>query len=431
MSQVNEFLDSLPRTRIFRNGRELPAFLAAGMAGFYAAVTVAMGAALATGRSVATIVVLSCAGAASFYGWAWLRRWIAGKEKLVLLEHVWLALAVSGVALWAIREPVLPYLDIESIALGVFLAFGRLGCTLAGCCHGQASSVGIVCGDAFVPHGFPAELAGVRLFPVAALEMFGLVAIVICGAIALPFSPPGRVLAWFLLAYAILRSALESFRGDARPHLLGLSVPRWMAMTQAVAVLFWLESGRGGTARYRLFGLAALLIAAVFLRIATDRRARVLNSRHVREIRNFVAARMQAGLPDRPEAWTSSRGVTAAISQATHQDAANAHVSLSLPGGRRDLPVLCELAARALPELQPEATRFGGANVLHCLVPAPLGAVRNRNRGLHPKLYGIVVRALQQTPRPSVQPEAGPVQEEKPAAAVGRPWRFPAIAGRQ
>jgi hypothetical protein len=421
MNRLNALLDGLPRAGVFHNGRELPAYRAIGTAGFYAALMVAVGAALATGRSVAAIAALSCACAATFFGWACVRRWIAGRERLVLLEHVWLALAFSATVLWVAGEPVLPYLDIECIALCVFLAFGRVGCTLAGCCHGQPSSVGIAYGESLVAAGFPAELAGVRLFPVAAVEALGLMGIAVCGGIALPFSPPGRVLAWFLLAYAILRFALESLRGDWRSHLLGLSAPRWMSMAQAGAVLFWLD---GRTVRYVLVGLAVALIAALAARTAMDNRRRVLEPRHVSQVRDFVAASRIAGLSEQPAAWTSSLGVTAAVSLTALGPAADAHVSLSIRSTRRDLPLVCALAARAFPELQAESAYFGDSNVLHFVAPAAPGHAVVPFAEVQRKLYGTVVRYLQDgRPGPSF-PEADPRREAKPAAAEPPPWCF-------
>ena len=48
-------------------------------------------------------------------------------------------LAVAGTAARSARRPS-PYLDATALGLGAFLACGRVGCTLAGCCHGRPAS---------------------------------------------------------------------------------------------------------------------------------------------------------------------------------------------------------------------------------------------------------------------------------------------------
>src|SRR5258707_3836584 len=109
---VNDFLDSMPRSRIFRCGREQPVYRTLGLAGFHAALIVVLGAGLLTGRSLLVIAGLGLVCACFFYGYAYLRRLITGQEQHVLLEHVWLALGGSAAMLWVLHEPILSYLDI-------------------------------------------------------------------------------------------------------------------------------------------------------------------------------------------------------------------------------------------------------------------------------------------------------------------------------
>ena len=112
MTGINAWLDRLPRTRFGAGSREAPAFRSLGVAGYYAALVVTLGGGLLVGRSILTLAVVSAVCALSFFGWAHLRRLMTGREHLVLLEHVWVALLCAWGALAAMGEPVLPYLDV-------------------------------------------------------------------------------------------------------------------------------------------------------------------------------------------------------------------------------------------------------------------------------------------------------------------------------
>ncbi|MEW5928560.1 MAG: prolipoprotein diacylglyceryl transferase family protein, partial [Gemmatimonadota bacterium] len=180
--------------------------------------------------------VLCVAGALSGLAPVYLRRRLTGRERLVLLEGAGLALAGAAATARVLGEPVLAYLDVLAPALALALAGGRTGCLLAGCCHGRPASVGIVYPE---HHAGGGSLAGVRLFPVQAVEAAGLLGIALAGLAALPRAAPGQVLAWFLAAYAVLRFGTEGLRGDRRPHPLGLSAARWTCLA-ALGLALWL-----------------------------------------------------------------------------------------------------------------------------------------------------------------------------------------------
>jgi hypothetical protein len=399
-NRINRFLDTLPRTRVGYGGRGAPAFRACGVAGFYVAVIVLMGGGLLTGRSLPVLAGIAAVCALSFFVYTYLRMWITGRETLVLLEHVWFALACVALWLTALREPLLPYLDVVSVALCVFLAAGRVGCTLVGCCHGLPSRHGILYGAACARDGFPRHLVGVRLFPVPAIEGIGLALIGLSGLVALPVSSPGRVFVWFLLAYAVLRFGLEGLRGDRRPHFLGLSQARWMALAD-VAFALGLADGGWQASTPTLLLLVAVFGLALVLRRRQDLRPRLLDNEHLREVRRTV----QAGLEEaaradahRPSLHTTSGGVAVAVSSSG--DAA--HVSLSVPGRCSDVRLLCDVAARALPEMVGETARFTAGAVLHLGVASPLpdgDPIRPGTDLLADWLYGGVVRRLQDEER--------------------------------
>jgi hypothetical protein len=398
---LNRLLDSLPRTRFGRWSREVPAFRTVGVAGYYLAVALVLAGGLLTGRSLLVLAVVCLVCALSFFLYVYVRLWITGRETMVLLDQVWLAEACVAAALLALGEPVLPYMDVVAVAMSFFLVFGRTGCLLVGCCHGRPSAVGIVYGEEHARDGFPRHLVGVRLFPVQALEAAGLALIGVTGLAALPFAAPGRIFLWFLSGYGVLRFGMEGLRADDRTHLLGLSRARWMALAE-VGLAVWIARGDGSPARaaalLALLGLA--LAGGLLARHHFEPRRRFRAPAHLAELRAAVAELVAGagpvtgnGLHAPPPARTTSRGVTVAVSGAAGGERL-LHASLSLPGGLRDLELLCELAARAFPQAPPERARLLGG-VLHLLTPPDMPPARDDAGERSREMYGCLVRRLQ------------------------------------
>jgi phosphatidylglycerol:prolipoprotein diacylglycerol transferase len=113
---------------------------------------------------------------------------------------------VKKLPLWKLADVLAP-----SIPLGH--AFGRFGCLMTGCCYGIPSTV---------PWAirFPEdhETKGVPVHPTQIYE--ALLNFALYGFLAWLFRRKrfdGQIFAVYLLGYAILRSIVESFRGDYRP----------------------------------------------------------------------------------------------------------------------------------------------------------------------------------------------------------------------
>ncbi len=410
MAGVNDLLDRLPRSRLGRGSREVPAFRTCGIVGFYGALIATMGGGLLAGRSLLVLAALSVVCALSFFVWAYLRRWVGGAERLVLLEHVWFAEACSAGTLWALGQPVLSYLDVIAVGLTVFLAGGRTGCLLVGCCHGRPSSLGIRYGEECARDGFPRHLVGVRLFPVQAVEAAGLLLIGLAGLAALLFARPGAVFTWFLVAYAIMRFGLEGLRGDPRPHLLGLSQNRWMCLGE-LGLALWLSRSSAGLDRARELAIVALLALILALGLvlvrASDSRRRLLAGGHVRELRELVRAESSSSLSaDDVDVRTTSRGVAVAVSRIGADGAGSLQASFSLPAGPGDIALLCEFAAGALPQLVPGSGQLTGETVLHVVAPAGASG-EDSPASVAGALYGAVVRRLQAPDAEQAQLDGG------------------------
>ncbi len=391
---LNALFDALPRTTVGALTREAPAFRSCGIAGYYLAVAATLAAALLGGRSLLVAAVLAAVSAFSFFAYALVRKRVRGREELVLLEHVWFTLACTAAAARWLGGPA-GALDPVAVGLAFFLAFGRLGCTLVGCCHGRPSSVGLVYDERHASDGFPSHLVGVRLFPVQPLESAGLLVIGATGLAAMPFARPGMVLVWFLIAYATLRFGLEGLRGDRRPHLLGLSQSRWMAIAEAAGAIAWVERERIAARDPRTLAawafLALTLAVALILKRAFDHGARLLARGHREELRSLLAS-LGATATSTPEVVVSSRGVSLGLSTA---DGPGAHVSMSLPDGLRDLALACDLAAAVLPSIDPDRAEMGQA-ALHLWAPlARVGDAPGGGASTADALYGAVVRRAQ------------------------------------
>lgn len=165
-------------------------------------------------------------------------------------------------AWWYMRKrgmPFLAYADtmIPSVALGHF--FGRLGCFAAGCCWGKVAHGHYPWLAEFPPESLawqsfasradpsrylsPDRLHTLPLHPTQLYESAGeLLLFFLLVALVRPRKLfHGQVLATWLMAYAVLRSVVESFRGDVeRGVVAGLGVGAWtsIAIFAAGAAIF-------------------------------------------------------------------------------------------------------------------------------------------------------------------------------------------------
>jgi hypothetical protein len=192
-----------------------------------------------------------------FLSFGLLRRLVTGSETHVLLEHWLFALAIASLALRLASLPVLPWLDLLTIAYSIVFAFGRLGCTLSGCCHGILSSIGL-------------RYDGVRRFPVQPLEGVLWLCLAAAAMALSSSSLPGTAFGWTCVSYGVLRPILERFRSDPRPHIGPLSESDVLSI-----LLFAVGVGvfiRLRPLQPREMSLVGLGLASGLLALATHRR---------------------------------------------------------------------------------------------------------------------------------------------------------------
>jgi Prolipoprotein diacylglyceryl transferase len=208
-----------------------------------------------------------------FLGLALVTAVLAGRETLIYYHHE-IAVLLAAAALAAVLgAPVAAQLDATAVGLGAFLAFGRLGCACASCCHGRpAHRWGVVYGREHVAAGLPPHFAGRPLVPLQVAEAV-LVAALTAVAVAAG-GEPGTAFGVYVTGYAVLRFGLEFGRGDAvRRYAAGLSEAQWTSLgVVAVLALLALAGRLAGPVAHGVafLALAGWALVAVLRRRPQD-----------------------------------------------------------------------------------------------------------------------------------------------------------------
>ncbi|HEX2049878.1 MAG TPA: prolipoprotein diacylglyceryl transferase family protein [Actinomycetota bacterium] len=346
------------RPTVVVGGRARASFRLCGYAGVAVAVPLALSLVARRGLPLGPMVLVAAAACATFLALALAVKVVTGVETLTYYHHEIAVFAVAAALLAAAGGPIAAYLDATAAGIGAFLAFGRIGCLLAGCCFGRPWRRGVRYGHDHAAEGFPDALVGVPLFPLQAAEAAAAAAITAAVSVAvLRGAAPGVAFCLYVVAYDAVRFALELARGDAeRRYALGFSEAQWTAFALSVAVVI---AGAAGVvpARWWHAGGAAA-IAAGALAVAATRRARrgvhaVTSARHLadlaraldaaRRARGVEAVRTEAGVAVSagPGADGAARyGLSRAPEPLTAPAAralARAIVALSHPGARWDV----------------------------------------------------------------------------------------------
>lgn len=244
LTRVNALFDSLARPTLPWRGAEHASYQVLGFVGLFAGYALAGALTVAAGLELWVLACLVLLGCLLFLAQGMLYKVLLGYERLAWLEQVSIIVAAAAVLVALLGRPVLPYLDVFILGLGTMLLFGRVGCHMAGCCHGRPNRFGVCYGRPYAQRDLPHYYAGVRLFPIQLLEACITLGIVLGGVwLHLNGAQPGAALVWYVTAYGSARFLLEFARGDsARPYAFGLSLNQWLC---AFAVwLLLLAAGR-------------------------------------------------------------------------------------------------------------------------------------------------------------------------------------------
>ena len=126
----------------------------------------------------------------------------------------------------------LAYLDLATPSIALGQAFGRVGCTLAGCCYGRETDAWY--GITF-PHGSGAP-AGVSLFPSQPVSVaLNLLNFIILCIFDSKNDKCGRTFALYMINYSIGRFIIEFFRNDYRGSIGPLSTSQFISVFVFIA----------------------------------------------------------------------------------------------------------------------------------------------------------------------------------------------------
>jgi phosphatidylglycerol---prolipoprotein diacylglyceryl transferase len=152
------------------------------------------------------------------------------------------ALIVAGWYMRRNKMPVLITLDIFAPAIAIGHAIGRIGCFLAGCCHGRVADHSAWYTLIFPTNASSFAPAGVALYPTQLMEVFGETLIFLTLFVLRRYKRfDGQIIAVYAMLYAILRSCIEVFRGDIER---GFVIEPWLSTSQFVS-LFVFTIGLG------------------------------------------------------------------------------------------------------------------------------------------------------------------------------------------
>ena len=186
---------------------------------------------------------LYCLGLASGGGWVFamvVTRWLYGGHvpwgTAAAMPGLIGGAAILFVSANTVRVPLGRYLRLTIPFVCYMHAWGRLGCFMAGCCHGAPT-------DSFLGVQFPAESPACQLYgvlPVHPTQLYEMGLLIVLG-LATQFKVPPLHRIWvYLIAYGTGRFFVEYLRGDNR-GAISLIPP--LSPSQHLAILFVIAGG--------------------------------------------------------------------------------------------------------------------------------------------------------------------------------------------
>jgi phosphatidylglycerol---prolipoprotein diacylglyceryl transferase len=148
-------------------------------------------------------------------------------------------LFVIPTIIWWLRRnkvPTRPFLDIMAFVGPIVQSFGRLGCFMAGCCHGKVchNSLGVT----FDNPASMAEPLNTPLYPTQLFDIgINLIILLVLYLVSKKQQFAGQLMLIYLMLYAIGRSINETYRGDEERGFVFNGV---LSHSQFIAILIFI-----------------------------------------------------------------------------------------------------------------------------------------------------------------------------------------------
>jgi prolipoprotein diacylglyceryltransferase len=345
----NDLLDRLvrPGVHIFRG--DWPAYQICGYAGAILGVCLAMALAIRLDLSLSVMFLIVTVAVLTFFALVVTTKIILGEERITYYHHEIAVIGAAALLLWSLKRPVLPYLDLTILGVGVFLVCGRIGCLMVGCCHGRPHRWGVRYRNEHAAVGFPHYLVGSRLFPIQLVESLWALCIVFVGAVfALRGDTPGEALAWYVVAYDLGRFCFEFMRGDSNRHYFGgFSEAQWTSLLLLCLVVWGELSGvlpyNQWHARVTACLILAMAVIAIKRRVRKTDTYRLLHACHINELAETLGRASDAAMVAAPAGIASagskfaprihmsrtSLGVQISVGRVQNEDGCFFHYTLS------------------------------------------------------------------------------------------------------
>lgn len=298
-----------------------------------------------------------------------------GEESIVYYHHEIAVLVVSALLLVLLGQPLLPFLDAVFMGLGLFLACGRIGCLLVGCCHGRPSPWGVRYRLEHAKAGFAPHLVGVKLFPIQLVESLFVFATVAVGVtLMLAGAAPGSALAFYSIAYGLARFSFEFFRGDrARPYWRAFSEAQWTTLVLMSATAAAETGGLLPLSGWHLAAVAALALTMIVVGAGETRERAMLRARHIEQLAELAEeASARAGSEGSVAIGETSLGIQLSASRVRDEHGEREVLAFSSPSG--PLPpettqALTRLLARLRRVERPSEVVASDRGVVHLVLP--------------------------------------------------------------
>lgn len=295
------------------------AFRTCGWMGVAIGLPLALLTAAHLGLSLGLTAAAAVAGIAALLATGMAATILTGEETFVYFRDIPAIFGAVACVVWLARKPVLPYLDCIVLGATAFLACGRIGCLLVGCCHGRPSRRGIRYGSEHAACGFPSHYVGVRLFPIQAVEsLFVFCLAIVATMLVWKGAAPGTAFSFYVAAYALGRFFIEFGRGDAeRPYFCTFSEAQWTALLLIWALVLAESRRMLPAVKWHLLAAAGLILCmgaiAALRNLNGHHRFHLHHPHHLREVAQVIERLSGASLGGTVPRWPASATSTIAV----------------------------------------------------------------------------------------------------------------------